>query len=213
MTREEAIAYWEQRSEHIHKWLEENEDVEFIGEYVDAIDMAIEALQADTVSREEYDDVKAYMEKLVDAFIEDGEELADSVKVVRCKDCRHKCTCNREIRLITYSNYSVTACGKSIDYCSHGERAEKINKVKYPKPINEECVGCVHRDEIGRCLNFMLAKSDRSCFRDSWNDDTEQTEYKLPFHDEIMEKLDKLTVKEFIADEWYRENFKGENND
>ena len=45
MTREEATAYWKQRSEHIHNWLEENEDVDFIGEYVEAIDMAIEALQ------------------------------------------------------------------------------------------------------------------------------------------------------------------------
>lgn len=44
MTREEAIAYWKQRSEHIHNWLEENEDVDFIGEYVEAIDVAIEAL-------------------------------------------------------------------------------------------------------------------------------------------------------------------------
>ena len=45
MTREEATAYWKQRSEHIHNWLEENEDVDLIGEYVEAIDMAIEALQ------------------------------------------------------------------------------------------------------------------------------------------------------------------------
>ena len=45
MTKEEATAYWKQRSEHIHNWLEENEDADFIGEYVEAIDMAIEALQ------------------------------------------------------------------------------------------------------------------------------------------------------------------------
>ena len=45
MTREQATAYWKQRSEHIHNWIEENEDVDFIGEYVEAIDMAIEALQ------------------------------------------------------------------------------------------------------------------------------------------------------------------------
>lgn len=44
MTREEATVYWKQRSKHIHNWLEENEDVDFIGEYVEAIDMAIEAL-------------------------------------------------------------------------------------------------------------------------------------------------------------------------
>ena len=49
MKREEAIAYWKQRSEHIHNWLEENEDVDFIGEYVEAIDMEIEALHTDIV--------------------------------------------------------------------------------------------------------------------------------------------------------------------
>ena len=50
----------------------------------------LDALSADTVSREEYEEVKAYMDTLVDAFIEDGEELAESVKVVRCKDCKHR---------------------------------------------------------------------------------------------------------------------------
>jgi len=37
---------------------------------------------------------------------------------------------------------------------------------------------------------------------------------KFPFHDEIMEKLDKLTLKDgFVADEWYRKNFKEKYND
>ena len=49
MTREEVIAYWKQRSEHIHNWLEENEDGDFIGEYVEAIDMAIEALHREVL--------------------------------------------------------------------------------------------------------------------------------------------------------------------
>ncbi len=52
MTREEATAYWKQRSEYIHNWLEENEDVDFIGEYVEAIDTAIEALSAEAVQGE-----------------------------------------------------------------------------------------------------------------------------------------------------------------
>lgn len=43
---------------------------------------------ADAVSREEYEEVKAYMNTLVDAFIEDGKELAKSIKVVRCNECK-----------------------------------------------------------------------------------------------------------------------------
>lgn len=43
---------------------------------------------AEAVSREEYEEVKAYMDTLIDAFIEDGEELAKSVKVVRCNECK-----------------------------------------------------------------------------------------------------------------------------
>lgn len=54
----------------------------------EALDMAIEALSIDVVSREEYEEVKAYMDTLVDAFIEDGKELAKSIKVVRCNECK-----------------------------------------------------------------------------------------------------------------------------
>ena len=67
MTREEAIAYWKQRSEHIHNWLEENEDVDFIGEYVEAIDMAIEALQTDAIPLEHH---RKVLYKTVDQDIE-----------------------------------------------------------------------------------------------------------------------------------------------
>lgn len=76
MTREDAIA-------HLKEWKE----VISSGYRKAVIDMAIKALSADAVSREEYEEVKAYMDTLVDAFIEDGEELAESVEVVRCKDC------------------------------------------------------------------------------------------------------------------------------
>lgn len=54
-----------------------------------AIYKALEALpSANAVSREEYEEVKAYMDTLVNAFIEDGEELAELVNVVRCNECK-----------------------------------------------------------------------------------------------------------------------------
>ena len=65
-----------------------NPDGEPISDVCEAIDMAIEALSIDVVSREEYEEVKAYMDTLVDAFIEDGKELTKSIKVVRCNECK-----------------------------------------------------------------------------------------------------------------------------
>lgn len=94
--------------------------------YID-IKSAVETLEelpsADAVSREEYEGVKAYMDTLVDAFIEDGEELAESVKVVRCKDCRqyipHDLTDDRgwccEYKTLINED----------DYCSYGDAKMK----------------------------------------------------------------------------------------
>ena len=94
--------------------------------FEEALSMAIEALQANTVSREEYDDVKAYMEKLVDAFIEDGEELADSVKVVLCKDCRwydnrYGDVCHNPRYGDGWANYPPPYVDEDY-YCKDGER-------------------------------------------------------------------------------------------
>ena len=102
-----------------------------------ALDMAIEALSADTVSHEEYEKV----------LIECGEvktrlgEIEAEMVVVRCKDCRWQEECSQFVVLHKF-------CGvyQEISFCSHGERAE-------------------------------------------------QTEYKMPGHDEVMEALDKLTLR------------------
>ena len=68
----------------------------------------------EAVSREEYEEVKAYMDTLVDAFIEDGEELAESVKVVRCKDCKH-----------WHIDSHCDGYRSADDFCSWGERKEE----------------------------------------------------------------------------------------
>ena len=77
---------------------------------------------ADVVSREEYDDVKAYMEKLVDAFIEDGEELVDSVKVVRCMDCCHQVHCHQTVGHTKIHDDFKEYWAEEIDFCSRGKR-------------------------------------------------------------------------------------------
>lgn len=112
MTREEATAYWKQRSEHIHNWLEENEDADFVGEYVEAIDMAIESLSADTVSRSQYQGLLNAIGKVY-------------VEVVRCKDCKNNyntCT-NHGINqpMCDFTDRML----KETDFCSRGERREE----------------------------------------------------------------------------------------
>lgn len=98
-------------------------------------------------------------------------EKEDLVAVVRCKDCRH-----RDLFSCPLADNDFQ---KDDDYCSWGELADKT---KYPATYNTntKCGGCVHLDELGRCLNFMLAKDDRSCWRGSWENNNgelaEQTE-------------------------------------
>lgn len=122
MTREETIKWLESlkaeigKSEHRTLW-----------HYVEAIDAAIEALSEETVSREEYEEVKAYMDTLVDAFIEDGEELAELVKVVRCKDCRYYSPIDEDKPFPCA--YGLYMCNKD-DFCSYGERKERSRKSK-----------------------------------------------------------------------------------
>ena len=88
MTREEAIQAWEQMRSEIDKenWL-------FVGTINPLmIDMAIEALQADTV------------------------------EVVRCKDCKHYKPFDKSKKFdCPQGLYAVF----ENDYCSHGERSEE----------------------------------------------------------------------------------------
>ena len=145
MTREEAIKFLKLMRKAVSNFEEYGHDKASMViecDKAEAIDMAIESLSADTVSREEHEEVKAYMDTLVDAFIEDGEELAESVKVVRCKDCRFW---KNEHLCLVMSRYGSMET-KAEHFCSWGERAE-------------------------------------------------QTEYKMPGHDEVMEALDKLTLR------------------
>ena len=75
----------------------------------DAFDLAIEALSADTVSREAHYDAVANR-------ITDMEERG-FVSVVRCKDCRH-----RDLFSCPLADNDFQ---KDDDYCSWGERREK----------------------------------------------------------------------------------------
>ena len=82
----------------------------------EAIDMAIEALQADAVSREAHYDAVA--NKITDM------EERGFVSVVRCKDCKwyKKIVEKSKSGLCHYD--IVARCLHDEDYCSHGERRE-----------------------------------------------------------------------------------------
>ena len=124
MTKEEAIERLKQNkaaAKFYAGMVQNTNAIENELKDIEAIDMAIDALSADAARCKECE-VKAYTEKLVDAFIEDGEELADSVKVVRCKDCKHrdeKCGMGEHrwckiLKMSTVPN----------DFCSYAERRE-----------------------------------------------------------------------------------------
>ena len=99
MTREEAIERL-----NIHK-----STSVFVDSIAEAIDMAIEALSADTVSREHHDmEIKELKRQIKDQ--------AEMVAVVRCKDCRH-----RDLFSCPLADNDFQ---KDDDYCSWGERKE-----------------------------------------------------------------------------------------
>ena len=113
MTREEAISEWTFRSNHIKKWLDEYGEEPSIRHYVELIDMAIEALSADTVSFETQ--VKS-TRQVLDDFAK------DRVKVVRCKDCRWF---KQDSSPVGYGYCDGRMVGREVDYndyCSYGER-------------------------------------------------------------------------------------------
>lgn len=83
-----------------------------------ALNMAIEALSADTVSREHHDmEIKELKHQIKDQ--------AEMVSVVRCKDCRHADECHKSVQYTRNEPRTVTMGYAPIDFCSHGERREE----------------------------------------------------------------------------------------
>lgn len=111
MTREEAIQML--RLYEVNEFGEGELNTWYHGidkDMREAIDMAIEALLADTVSREMYDDV-------VQTIIKREKQFTNMVSVVRCKDCRH-----RDLFSCPLADNDFQ---KNDDYCSWGERRKE----------------------------------------------------------------------------------------
>jgi len=163
MTREEAIQEFQNVKDLIKQdgkdWFDERD--------LGIIDMAIEALK-------EYDELfSRYIEAqhIIDYYDLDGDDKAVGFeRVVRCKDCRWYKQINPKSKHGMCRYEIVVRTSADDDYCSYGERAEQT---KYPATYNidPKCWGCVHLDEFGRCLSFMTAKDDRSCWQGSWSDE------------------------------------------
>ena len=109
MTREEAIYRLKNTA-----WLGTDEDRE---QTEQAVDMAIEALSADTVSRDVHVGI-------VNELVKRIEELkADSVKVVRCKDCRYRFY-DEPNDCYMCDRHEYGESFEDDDFCSWGERRE-----------------------------------------------------------------------------------------
>ena len=78
MTREEAISEWTFRRNHIKRWLGEYGEEPSIRHYVELIDMAIEALQADAVSRDVYDKRTKADEEIIDSYRKEFQKAISS---------------------------------------------------------------------------------------------------------------------------------------
>lgn len=106
MTREEA------KEILTHNWTRVDNPNYSESELDEAFFMAIEALSADTVSREHHDmEVKELKHQIKDQ--------ADMVSVVRCKDCRYYNPIDENKPYPC--GYGIYMCNKD-DYCSYGER-------------------------------------------------------------------------------------------
>lgn len=114
MNRKEAI-----------KWLKLLKTSPLIyGEYPEAIDMAIEALSADTVNRETYHNLVTASNDIDRALREyqDKEENGELVSVVRCKDCKNwRESHSEDEESYCYIDGRTT---DSTDFCSWVERRE-----------------------------------------------------------------------------------------
>lgn len=131
MNREEAILLLHDMKDtydEIHK--NTNGDLGY--EQMTALDMAIEALQAEPtkavppsladVYKWERDIALSQLEEYGIGFAEKKRD--DLVEVVRCKDCRHADECHKSVQYTRNEPNTVTIGHTKIDFCSHGERRE-----------------------------------------------------------------------------------------
>ena len=118
MTREEAIKIIEVvfKSKEAYK---HNDSVTH-----QALNMAIEALSADTVSRETYHNLVTASNDIDRALREyqDKEENGEFVSVVRCKDCQYR----KKVGTSYYCDLDEFNV-KDADFCSWGEREGGTN--------------------------------------------------------------------------------------
>ena len=107
MTREEAIQEFQNVKDLIRQdgkdWFDERD--------LEIIDMAIEALQADTVSRE--DTVTLNSPVIIQA---------EMVAVVRCKECKHQEHCYQTVSHTKIHDDFQEHWSETIEWCSRGER-------------------------------------------------------------------------------------------
>lgn len=109
MTREEAMLLLHDMKDTYDE-IHENTNYEIGYEQMTALDMAIEALQA------EYEDYEH-------ATLVDIKEPL-KVSVVRCKDCKHQDHCHEIVAHTRHHDDFIEHWSETIEWCSRGERKE-----------------------------------------------------------------------------------------
>ena len=114
MTREEAIFYIKELQK-TYALMDKK--------VAEAVDVAIEALSADAVSREEHEELYRKAKEvngMANDILADFPSYKEILSVVRCKDCKYY----HKSEKYSYCN-KINVKGKSpkqIDFCSYGER-------------------------------------------------------------------------------------------
>lgn len=126
MTREEAIKWLNRiKDKYIH-----GGDDDFDAKRKQALDMAIEALSSEAVQGvgryenaiQKLRELPRYINGVKVRRIEKMPTKADTVEVVRCKDCCHANECHKSVHYTRNESNSVVLGYLPIEWCSRGER-------------------------------------------------------------------------------------------
>jgi hypothetical protein len=125
MTREEAIA----ELSVLHERLSNPKDCEDgcysweDGWYVEAIDMAIEALHK-SIQMSNIQQLEAENGALKEMIKFYRNELDGAESVVQCKDCIHQDHCHETVAHTRHHDDFIEYWSETIEWCSRGERRE-----------------------------------------------------------------------------------------
>ena len=171
MTREEAISEWTFRSNHIKKWLDEYGEEPSIRHYVELIDMAIEALQAepsDLISR-------------ADAL----EQMAQAECGLHYDDCEaDNCSCSYIQRILDMPSADAEP-----------KMTEEVREalMRLTMCAREECDMCKYKDKCGFEFQYSISTENMNTILEALSADAVQGEW-IPVSEMLPEDIKPVIV-------------------